>query len=528
MDVGLSYKQKQPAGPFDAIVIGSGMGGLTAAAALARQHHRRVLVLERHYTAGGFTHSFTRPGYEWDVGVHYIGQVGPGGVLRAPFDWLTEGRLDWAKMPDVYDRVYLGDRSYDYVTGARRFIERMVDYFPRERVAIESYVALVKQAARAGAGFAIDRTLPAPVSRLIGPLLRAPLLRHASRTTAEVLGELTADRELRAVLAAQWGDYGLPPSQSSFAMHATVANHYLGGGYFPVGGASAIARGIAPLIEREGGQIFVNAEVREIVVERGRAVGVRMADDREIRAPVIISNAGAMNTFERLVPRDHAPRAVEQQVREVGASVSYVCLYLGLKHTDEELGLTGTNLWIYPDSDYDSSVARFLADPSAPFPLVFASFPSAKDPSFRDRHPGHSTVDVIVPAKYEWFSRWEGTRWRKRGPEYNALKEQYTARVLDVLFARVPALRGKIDVAELSTPLSTQHFSAYARGELYGLDHSPARYRLPLRARTELPGLFLTGQDLVSCGVSAAMFSGFLTAAAIAGPAALIAAMRRR
>jgi all-trans-retinol 13,14-reductase len=527
MDVGISYKRTAPAGAFDAIVIGSGMGGLTVAAALARQHKKRVLVLERHYTAGGFTHSFTRPGYEWDVGVHYIGQVGRGGALRAAFDWLTDGQLAWERMPEVYDRVHLGERSYDYVSGTRRFIERMVEYFPRERGAIERYVQLVKSAARAGATFALDRALPAAVSRLVGPLLRAPLQRHATRTTAEVLGGLTANRELAAVLAAQWGDYGLPPRQSSFAMHATVANHYLGGAYFPVGGASAIARAMAPVIEREGGQIFVTAEVREIVVERGRAVGVRMADDREIRAPLVISNAGAMNTFERLVPREHAPRAVEQQVREVGASVSYVCLYLGFKHTDAELGLTGTNQWIYPDADYDGSVARFLADPSAPFPLVFASFPSAKDPTFRDRHPGHSTVDVIVPAKYEWFSRWEGTRWHKRGPDYNALKEQYTARILDVLFARVPSLRGKVDVAELSTPLTTQHFSAYATGELYGLDHSPARYRLPLRARTEIPGLFLTGQDLVSCGVSAAMFSGLLTATAIAGPASLIAAMRR-
>ncbi len=535
MDVGLSYKQKRPDGAFDAIVIGSGMGGLTAAAALAKQWKKRVLVLERHYTAGGFTHAFTRPGYEWDVGVHYIGQVGPGGALRAPYDWLTDGALDWAKLPDVYDRVYLGDRAYDYVSGTKRFIQQMKSYFPGEEAAIEKYVALVKSAARSGTTFAVDRTLPKLASRLLGPLLRAPQMRYASRTTREVLMELTRNEELIAVLTAQFGDYGLPPSKSSFAIHAMVAAHYLGGGYFPVGGASAIARSVAPVIERAGGQIFINADVKEIIIEDGRAVGVRMADERELRAKIIISDAGAVNTYERLLPRSHEDKGVERALARVGSSVSYVCLYLGMKHTDSELGLTGTNMWIYPDHDHDGNFARLMSEPSADayldgktqLPLVYISFPSAKDPTWKDRHPGRATVDVIAPARYEWFAAWEKTRWKKRGADYDALKAKLTERILDVTFAKLPQLRGKIDFAELSTPLTTKHFAGYEKGELYGLDHSPERYRMKMRAETEIPGLYLTGQDLVSCGVSGAMFGGLLTATAIAGPRALIAAMRR-
>jgi all-trans-retinol 13,14-reductase len=537
MDVGLSYKQKRPdeSRVFDAIVIGSGMGGLTAAAALAKQHQKRVLVLERHYTAGGFTHAFTRPGYEWDVGVHYIGQVGPGGALRAPYDWLTDGALDWAPLPDVYDRVHLGDRTYDYVSGTKRFIEQMKSYFPGEEAAIEKYVSLIKSAARSGSMFAIERTLPKLASRFMGPLLRAPQMRHASRTTREVLMELTRNEELIAVLTAQLGDYGLPPSRSSFAMHAAVAAHYIGGAYFPVGGASAIARSIAPVIERAGGQIFVNAEVREIIVEDGRAVGVRMADERELRAKTIISDAGAVNTYERLLPRAQKDADVERSLAKVGSSVSYVCLYLGMKHTDADLGLTGTNLWIYPDHDHDGSFARFMSEPNAdayldgktPLPLVYVSFPSAKDPTWSARHPGRATVDVIVPARYEWFTAWEGTRWKKRGRDYDALKAKLTERILEVTFAKLPQLRGKIDFAELSTPLTTKHFAGYEKGELYGLDHTPERYRMKMRAATELPGLYLAGQDLVSCGVSGAMFGGLLAATAIAGPRALFAAMRR-
>jgi all-trans-retinol 13,14-reductase len=528
VDVGISYKQKPITGAYDAIVIGSGAGGLASAAILAKHGGKRVLVLERHYTAGGFTHAFSRPGYEWDVGVHYIGQVGERGAVRPLFDYLTDGKLAWAPLPDVYDRIVIGDRAFDFPSGTKRFIHAMKGYFPGEERAIERYVSLVKASARASTLFELEKALPKAASRVLGPVLRRPLLRHATRTTAEVLAELTSNQELVAVLTGQYGDYGLPPSQSSFAMHASVVAHYLGGAYFPVGGASAIARGIAPVIERAGGAIYVTAEVSSVIVQGGRAVGVRMADGREIFAPIVISDAGAANTFGRLVPHEHVPRPLRDALGTVGPSLGYVCLYVGLKHTDEELGLTGTNLWIYPGPDHDASLARFLADPEAPFPLVFASFPSAKDPTFRDRHPGRATIDVIVPAPYRWFEAWEGTRWKKRGADYDALKARFTERILEVLFTHVPAVRGKVDFAELSTPLSTRHFANQPHGELYGLDHTPARYRLPLRAATPIRGLYLTGQDLVSCGVSAALFGGVITASAILGPGAALAVMRTR
>jgi all-trans-retinol 13,14-reductase len=385
--------------------------------------------------------------------------------------------------------------------------------------------------ARSGSLYYVDRALPRTVSRIAGPLLRRSYLKYATRTTLDVLRELTSNEELIAVLTGQFGDYGLPPARSSFAMHAAVAAHYLGGAWYPEGGAGAIARAFAPVIERAGGALVHSANVSEVVVESGRAGGVRMADGKTLRARTIVSDAGAANTFGRLVPererRLPAVAKLREALTKVAPSVGYLCLYLGFEETDAALGLTGTNLWLYPDAKHDANIARFLADPSAPLPLVYASFPSAKDPTFQKRFPGRATIDLITLCPWDWVAKWKDTSWMKRGADYEALKASFTERLLEVLYKEKPQLRGKVAHAELSTPLTTRHFAAHPRGELYGLDHSPARYRVPLRAQTPIAGLYLTGADLVSAGVAGGLVGGVMTSAAILGVRVLGDVMKR-
>lgn len=517
----VSYKQHSLDDRWDVIVIGSGIGGLTAAALLAKHAAKKVLVLERHYTAGGYTHSFHRPGYCWDVGVHYIGELqDSASPLRAAFDHLTGGQLEWAPMPDIYDRIVMGTRTYEFPTGRERLRARLKDYFPSEVRAIDRYFAAVQSAQKAMGLYFAERAIPRPAARIAGTFLRAPFLRWASQTTLDVLRRFTENRELIAVLTAQWGDYGLPPAQSSFGIHAMIAAHYFNGASYPVGGASRIGETIAPAIERNGGKVVVGTEVQEVIVENGRAIGVGMADGREFRADLVISDAGARNTFERLV---REPQPIVKDLDRVPNSLAHLSLYIGVKQSARDLGLNGTNLWIYPPSgdgaiDHDANLSRFLRDPSAPFPVVYISFPSAKDPDFEKHHPGRATLEAVVFAPYEWFARWEDSRWKRRGAEYNAFKQTLADRIQREVERNVPAVAGKIDHAELSTPLTTRHFMNYGRGEAYGLAATPERFRLrSLTPHTSIRNLYLTGQDVASLGVAGALFGGVLTASAVLG-----------
>lgn len=526
MIVGQKYISSEIDTHYDAIVIGSGLGGMTTAALMAKAG-KKVLVLERHYTAGGFTHSFKRRGYEWDVGVHYIGEVHkPNSALRRVFDLITDGNLKWAKMDDVYDKIVIGDKQYNFVAGAANFRDELLKSFPNGRTQIDAYLQHIRAA---------TRSLPAHFGRRYLPSLLQPLAANLgsdyfSRTTKSVMADFIQDPQLAGVLCGQWGDYGSPPAQSSFAMHAVVAQHYLGGGNFPIGGASQIARHIEPVIARAGGRVVVSAEVEQIMVEGDRAIGVRMANGDEILSHQVISAAGLHNTYGKLMPDEVGTRLkLRDGLSSTKPSVAHLGLYIGLHGTAKDLGLEQANMWIYQNYDHDASLAKFMATPRVnartaaklDFPLNYISFPSSKDPEWNSHYPGKSTIDVISLAPFDWFKKWADKPWKNRGADYDAFKASLSERLLADVYKHVPQARGKVDYFELSTPLSTAHFNNYAQGQVYGLEHTPERFAQSwVKPHTPIKGLYLTGQDILFCGVASAMMSGVMTATSALGAGA--------
>ncbi len=191
--IGYRYRPTRLAEKYDAVVIGSGMGGLTTAALLSDLGWK-VCVLEQHYTAGGYTHSYERNGYEWDVGVHYIGEVGAKTRTRQMFDYLSSGKLEWAPMDAEYDRFYIGDKVFNAKAGKQEYRDNLVRQFPNEAEAIDKYLKLLNKVGSALPAIGMKRTFGFWHYVAMWPYLLLKSSRFVFRNTYDVLSELTDDQ----------------------------------------------------------------------------------------------------------------------------------------------------------------------------------------------------------------------------------------------------------------------------------------------------------------------------------------------
>ena len=512
-----NYNSKITEQSYDAIIIGSGIGGLCTAALLSL-NGKKVLVLEKHFKIGGWTHTFKRKNYEWDVGIHYIGQVSSTrSPIRKLFDLISDGNLEWSPMDSNYDRIIFPDKSYDFIAPRQQFIENMISYFPKEELAINKYMSLLDEVAKSSRPYFKQKAFSGILDSITYPFMTKNFFKYSDRTTYDVLSSLTSNKKLIGVLTGQWGDYGLPPEKSSFAMHAFVARHYLNGGNYPKGTSRRIAETVSHLIEKNGGSLFVNAGVKKIKIHKGRAIGVEMENGDLVRSSSIISSAGVVNTLGKLLEGyDLKTDTLSKDLKNIKQTESYVCLHIGLNGSSKKLGLKNTNLWIYPGYDHDKSVNRFINDFNNDFPVLYVSFPSAKDTSWDSEHPGTATMEAITLSRWGWYKKWENLSWKQRGDEYEKAKDDLSDRIMDVIFDNVSGIKESIDYKELSSPLTVRDLANYPRGEMYGIDHSPKRFRQRwLRPKSAIKGLYFTGQDITTVGVSSALFSGLLTASSV-------------
>jgi phytoene dehydrogenase-like protein len=524
---------------YDLILIGSGIGALTIASLMAQLRGKRILVLERHFKAGGFTHTFKRQQFHWDVGLHYVGQMGEGSPLRNLFDLITGKNVQWAKMPDPFEKFLYPDFTFDLHSGEKRQIVDLIAQFPQEERGIRQYFRDISKASSAYF-WHVMRQNGTLLFKAIAYLQQLWNRFDLNLTTKDYLDRHFKSEPLKALLASQWGDYGLPPGKSLFAMHAIIVNHFLEGGYYPVGGAGGIAKGVGTIVKKSGGQFLLNREVTEILIENDRAVGVKArkvnAKDEAIEtyhAPVIISDAGAANTYLKLVPPDY-PLPFRQSLHHFIKQyppTSNITLYLGLSDP-RPLGFQGSNYWIYNSLDHDTTYERRKEGiEQVNPPQAWISFPSLKDPQ-TETH----TAEILAWANYDSFTRWREQPWRDRDEDYQALKQRLSEALIGIIEQHYPGFSQLVEYQELSTPLTNELFANHVKGGIYGLpfvrDRIQSENSAWTRAQTPIPGLYLTGADVFSPGVVGAMMGGIVTLTnlpdGISLPQAFTAAARQK
>lgn len=502
---------------WDVIVIGSGISGLGAAATLARQG-RRVLVLEQHSVAGGLTQTFTRGDWTFATGVHYIGGVGDiagsSGQIGRLLAWLTDGALRFVSCGNPYDIVRLPGFEFGILYPEERYREALLARFPAQHEAIGRWFAACEAARHSAFARFAMRGMPQWLAWGMHLIHGDEVELWAQRTLASTLAEVP-DPQLRAVLGARWGDYGAPPDSAPMLEHALVTGSYNAGAYYPAGGPARIARTLVPVVEASGGEVQLGAAVEHILVTGGHVVGVAFSQGgtrRTEHASHVISAMGIANTVSRLDAAT-AP-AWQETLRGLRPGLAHLALYVGLDGDIAAAGASGANVWIYESEDIGRVWHNVEEDDP---PGLFVSFPSMKDRTWS----GKPTGEVIALCDARAFAPWLDTPDGRRSEQYLELKGRIEKRMLARFCKHFPALAPLIRFHELSTPLTQQRYLRSPGGAMYGLEMTAARLTTPaLRVRTPVHGLLLAGQDVTGPGVAGA-FMGGLMAAAVIEPALL-------
>ena len=497
---------------WHAIVIGSGIGGLAAAAALAKRG-KRVLLLEQHTVPGGQTQTFRRQDWMFATGVHYVSgvgpQAGPEGQFRRLLEWLGDGSLQFAPCVNPYDIVRLPGFEFGIPHPEAAYRAALHRRFPGETAAIDRWFHACHEARKAGTTLMAAHSLPAWIGWGFRLLRGRQANEWSNRTLADQLADI-AHPQLRAVLGARWGDYGAPPATAPFIEHAWVTGAYDGGAYYPVGGPARFAETLLPTVRAAGGECRLGADVRRILVEDGRAAGVEVVEGGSVnmeRAEHVISDIGLANTLACLDASVAGAGPWREQASRLVPGPGSVALYIGLEGDIAGAGATSANYWIY-DSEDIGRVWQQPADEDAPG--LFVSFPSLKDPAWR----GPPTAEVLAIVDRAAFAPWLDEP--QPADDYGAFKDWVAQRLLVQFQRHFPTLAPMVRFHEAATPLTQRRFVRAVGGSMYGIEMSVKRQGSDaLRLRTPVPGLLLAGQDMIGPGVQAAFMGGLMAAATV-------------
>lgn len=470
---------------YDDLIIGTGMAGLTVGALLAQQG-RRVLMLEAHDQPGGYAHTFAMGKYRFCAQVHYIFGCGEGGTVHRFLhriglaDTVTFNQLD----PDGFDHVVIAGERFRIPSGFGAFHARLRARFPEAAVPLQRYFDAV-----IGIADELER-LPAKLTWRDLPTapFRFPnLLRYRHWTLQRLYDDLQMPRLLQAVLAGQSGDYLLPPEQVSLLLHVSLIDNYGRGAYYPRKHFFHLIDSVVQTIRAQPGcAVLLEHEVRRIVVEGARVVGVETKDGQRFTASRYISNVDPALTVT-LASGTPWPARDRRRV-DYDYSCSTFTMYLGVKNLDlREHGFGSFNVWHYPHDDLNRIYRDQLERHDLSDPWLFLATPTLHTNEPGIAPPGEQILEVATSCDYGYFARLRA----KDRAAYTKAKLAVRDRIFDLLEARyVPRLRQNLAMRLAGTPLTNARFCRAPRGNAYGSALTPPQMLSRVDFETPFSNLF--------------------------------------
>jgi prolycopene isomerase len=496
---------------LDCVVIGAGLGGLSAAASLARLG-RSVLLLEKHNVPGGYSTSFVRGRFEFEVALHELSGVGtpdrPGPMLEY-LRWLgVDDLLEFRQPAHLYRSIFPGV-DIRVPAGREAFEQVLGDAFPAERDGLHRFLnrlfALAREAGQLERAF--ERGEIRGLKLLSIPLSFPNCVRNLGTTYADVLHRDIQTPELRGVLSQLWGYFGLPPSRvSCFYFGLGLATYITQGASYPVGRSQMLAQALAEAVERHGGAIRYGTAVERILHDGDRVAGVVTDRQEEILCSHVISNTDPLTTCVKMMGEPTKCADYLNSIRALKIAPSTINVYLGVNAPPDRLGLSDHETFINRDLDIESHhrTTRYVGPPDSIAMTTYNAIWPEISP------PGTSMV-VLTALSY-------GAPWFQLSPsEYMDKKTQIASSMLDMASAVCPDLRSSAEVVEVSTPATNARYAGTLGGSIYGFEHTPeASVILRPSSASPMPNLHFTGAwAQPGGGFQPCIMSGRMAAAAV-------------
>lgn len=499
---------------FDAIIIGSGAGGLASAICLAKAG-QKVLVLEQHYVPGGWCHSFHLKGQRFSPGVHYIGLMDEGESTSNLYKALgIANELVFFRMNrEGYEHCWIGEKKIDMPAGVEALYESLSQHFPKERKNLKKYLSLVGKVSKQ---IQLIPKMEGFLDHLTIAFRTKDMGRYGLFSLKRVINWYIKDPLLKSVLNIQCGDHGLPPYKASFPVHCVVMDHYLRGAFYPMGGGAGIVKAMTNSLKKHGGEIRVKQSVKKIIIEKKTACGVELEDGRRLFAKNIISNADPSNTYLKLVGREHLSAGLVKRLSKTKYSVTSLILFLTLDMDVKKAGVDSGNIWSLRHEDIDAlydELKNTNVLEGKEFPAVFISCPTLKDPaSFNGRYHNIEVVTFIDNESFDPYNLNVDYHSEAYARQKKIIIEKFMNNVEKVL----PGARQHVVQVELGTPKTNQFYIRSTNGNVYGTEKNFSQIGpFSFKNRTEIKNLYLCGASIQAHGVGGASYSGVEAAARI-------------